>query len=132
MNSPVRNVRTAPNSRVTLSNIGSANLSFGDILDSKIGDESHLHAKVASFPLRLPSKHVLKSIHEVSGSPNAGNNKPRPTKKRMKATPKAADTSYHIRTRENTWQTVGQMKSALERPVTRRELLSLDKRFHAA
>lgn len=50
----------------------------------------------------------------------------------MKTTPKAADTSYHIQTRENTWQTVGQMKSALERPVTRRELLDLDKRFHAA
>jgi len=127
---PVRHVRTAPNSRVSLSSIGSANLSFGDILDSKIGDESHLRAKVASFPLRLPSKHILKSINE--SSPGLGNNKPRSNKKKMKTTPKAADTSYHIRTRENTWQTVGQMKSALERPVTRRELLDLDKRFHAA
>ena len=138
-----------------LAQLGASNLKLGqDFPSEELFSEDPVHDLTASFALKLPSRAKLSHVSAggtgragrsgsispgTTGSGGAGSgfrasaagqkgggdaildhNKMRSTK------------GYHIKTSQNTWETVGRMKSPLERPITRKEVEALDARFTAA
>jgi hypothetical protein len=134
-----------------LAQLGASNLKLGqDFSPDELFSEDPVHDLTASFALKLPSR--AKMSH-VSHSPSGSGGSAGGFRSSLAASkggddviggsgggPGGVDSAigmraakgYHIKTSKNTWETVGQMKSPLERPITRKEVEALDARFAAA
>ena len=138
-----------------LAQLGASNLKLGqDFTSDELFSEEPVHDLTANFALRLPSRAKLSNVgaagnRRLSSSAGGGfRSSPAASKGGDDvighggggaATADGSGTmalraakGYHIKTSKNTWETVGRMKSPLERPITRKEVEALDARFTAA
>jgi hypothetical protein len=122
-----------------LARFGASNLKLGqDFPSEELFSGEPVQDLTATFSLRFPSKTRL-SQFKGSGfrsSPTAaksgGDVIVNRNGKNISSTSTRASQGYHIKTTKNTWETVGVMKSPLERPITRKEVEALSTRFTAA
>ena len=132
----VRKTRNADRGR--LAQLGASNLKLGqDFPSNELFSQEPVQDLTANFALQFPSRAKLSNVSSKRDGESKFRAAPAASKGgddvigRYDAMARAAK-GYHIKTSKNTWETVGRMKSPLERPITRKEVEALDKRFMAA